>query len=105
MGAIGAHALERVLSPEDMKSYQTAIFYQFIHLIVLFFLNHMSQLSEGQMKWINSLMGAGILLFSGSIYLIKLTPVEAKTIWWTTPLGGLLLISGWFLIALYYFKL
>lgn len=104
MGAIGSHALSSRLSPEDLSSYQTAILYQFLHVIVLLILNSVAGLDHTAIKQINWLFGLGILFFSGSIYLIKLTPVTAKSIWFVTPLGGLLLISGWLLLAFRFYK-
>jgi len=44
------------------------------------------------------------LFFSGSIYLIYLAKVPAKSIWFITPLGGLTFMAGWFLLAYYFFK-
>jgi len=47
---------------------------------------------------------AGIILFSGSIYSIQLTDITAKSIWFVTPLGGLLFVFGWIFMALSFLK-
>ena len=105
MGALGSHALSSKLSPEDLSSYQTAILYQFFHVIVLLIINSFVLVDEAALRQLNWLFGLGILFFSGSIYLIKLSSVSAKSIWFVTPLGGLLLIAGWFLLAYQFYKL
>lgn len=104
MGAMGSHALEKVLSQSDLKAYETAIYYQMFHLILLLWVNSQTTLSAKLVKRLNFLFGLGILFFSGSIFLFKLTSLSAKSLWFITPLGGILLIGGWFYLAYTYFK-
>ena len=95
MGAFGAHALKEVLSSEALESFKTGVFYQFIHVIVILIVWAGNWFSEKQAKQVSYCFLSGILLFSGSIYLIQLTPVTAKSIWFVTPAGGLLFMVGW----------
>lgn len=95
LGAFGAHALEEVLDPDALKSYDTAVRYMMTHAIVLLFLNATSRLEEKTVNTLSYLFISGVLLFSGSILAISLGLVEARAIWFVTPLGGLLLIAGW----------
>ena len=68
------------------------------HVIVLLFINGLNLLSERQKNIISYLFFLGILFFSGSIYVIQLSNISAKSIWFITPLGGLFFILGWILI-------
>jgi uncharacterized membrane protein YgdD (TMEM256/DUF423 family) len=95
LGAFGAHALKETLTPDQLQSFETAIRYQMYHVLILLFLNTYDRVSEKQKNTISYLFFAGILFFSGSIYLIQLTSVTAASIWFVTPLGGLFLIIGW----------
>lgn len=100
LGAFGAHALKDVLSESALTSYETGVRYQMYHALVLLFVNSYSKFSLNEMKNISLLFIGGILLFSGSIYAIAFG-ISAKSIWFVTPLGGVLLIVGWFLTLLY----
>jgi len=100
LGAFGAHALKDFLSPQELLSFETAVRYQMYHVIVLLFVNTYQGFSEKQKNRISAIFFLGILLFSGSIYLIHLTSISAKSIWFITPLGGLTLIIGWFLMII-----
>jgi len=100
LGAFGAHALEEMLSPEALKSYETGVRYMMTHSIVLLFINSSSVFGEKTRKTLSYLFFSGILLFSGSIFAISLGLVEARNIWFVTPLGGLLLLAGWMAMAI-----
>lgn len=99
-GALGAHALEKVLSPDSLASFQTGVRYQLFHaLAILAWFGVRDQVSEGSLKWGLSLMSWGVVLFSSSIFLLS---TRSATGWNQltflgpiTPIGGLLLISGW----------
>ncbi|WP_405608069.1 DUF423 domain-containing protein [Polaribacter sp. Asnod1-A03] len=105
LGAFGAHALKEILSSEQLLSFETAVRYQMYHVIVLLFVNTFNGFSAKQKNTISYLFFIGILLFSGSIYLIQLTSVTAKSIWFVTPLGGLTLILGWVLMIVIFLKM
>ena len=95
LGAFGAHALKETLTADQLLSFETAVRYQMYHVIVLLIVNMYEGFSSKQKNTISYLFFIGIFLFSGSIYLIQLTSVSAKSIWFVTPLGGLFLIIGW----------
>lgn len=104
LGAFGAHALKAKLTPEALESFQTAVRYQFIHVLLLLFVNMFSELTIKEKNRISYFLITGILMFSGSIYLIYLVQVPAKSIWFVTPLGGVLLIVGWSLLVYSFLK-
>ncbi|WP_435255494.1 DUF423 domain-containing protein [Tenacibaculum sp. A30] len=104
LGAFGAHALKSKLTPEALESFETAVRYQFFHVLLLLFVNMYTEFTNKEKNRISYFLIAGILLFSGSIYLIYLLNVPAKSIWFVTPLGGVLLIVGWGLLAYNFFK-
>jgi len=98
LGAFGAHALKKVLSIEQLSTFETGIKYQMYHALFLLFIG-LSILSEKAKKTIYFLVVIGVIFFSGSIYLLATNghfiPFDFKTIGFITPVGGLLLISAW----------
>ncbi len=103
-GAFGAHGLSAKLKPQDMQVWNTAVQYQFYHVFALIGL---SALSRYQTRLINDcyyLFSFGIILFSGSLYLLatrELTELSwIKVIGPVTPLGGVLFIGGWITMAI-----
>ena len=104
LGAFGAHALKKTLTIDEINSFETAVRYQMYHVIVLLFVNTYTGFSDSKKKQISWLFFVGILLFSGSIYVIQLTSVTAKSIWFVTPLGGLLFIFGWAIMGMNFLK-
>jgi len=103
-GAFGAHALKDKLDPESMQSFETGVRYMMYHVLAILFINSSSLLTEKSKKQISLLFFAGILLFSGSIFVISLDIISAKKIWFLTPLGGLILILSWLITAIRFFK-
>ncbi|WP_298780024.1 DUF423 domain-containing protein [uncultured Polaribacter sp.] len=104
LGAFGAHALKENLSSEALSSFETAVRYQMYHVIVLLFVNTYDGFSIKQKRNISFLFFFGILFFSGSIYVIQLTTITAKSIWFITPLGGLFFIIGWISMIVLFVK-
>jgi uncharacterized membrane protein YgdD (TMEM256/DUF423 family) len=102
LGAFGAHALKDVLTMDQLLSFETAVRYQMYHVIVLLFVNTYNGFSSLQKNRISCFFFFGILLFSGSIYAIQLTKITAKSIWFITPLGGVLLVTGWGCMLAYF---
>lgn len=102
LGAFGSHALKEILTSEQLISFETGVRYQMYHSIVLLFVAIFDGLSVRQKRFVNGFFYAGILFFSGSIYLIQLTSISAKSIWFITPLGGLFLIFGWLSMIVYF---
>ncbi|WP_296638381.1 DUF423 domain-containing protein [Polaribacter sp.] len=104
LGAFGAHALKGTLTQESLQSFETAVRYQMYHVIILLIINLYDGFTEKQKNTISYLLFSGIILFSGSIYCIQLTSITAKSIWFTTPLGGLFFIIAWLLIIIVFVK-
>jgi uncharacterized membrane protein YgdD (TMEM256/DUF423 family) len=104
-GAFGAHALKEVLNTEQLLSFQTGVKYQLIHAVVLLFLFLLLQKYNcKQFRIATQLLFWGVILFSGSIYILTLKNglgLEVlKFAGPITPIGGLLIISGWVFIVL-----
>lgn len=104
LGAFGAHSLKEILTPDQLLSFETAVRYQMLHVIVLLFVNTFNGFSDQQKNRISYIFFIGILFFSGSIYLIQLSTIPAKSIWFITPLGGLFFIIGWFSMIIIFAK-
>lgn len=105
LGALGAHGLktswEASLGPEQaayfLEVWKTASLYHVVHAVVLLVLAYAFPTpAQGRWPWL-SFVG-GILVFSGSLYLLCITGM--KWLGAITPIGGLLLIIGWLLLAL-----
>ncbi len=104
-GAFGAHALKEILSPEHLLSFNTGVRYQLIHAVVLLFLFLLSSKSDlKQFRVAANLIFFGTVLFSGSIYILTLKNIIGlemlKFAGPITPIGGLLIISGWLFIVI-----
>jgi uncharacterized membrane protein YgdD (TMEM256/DUF423 family) len=98
LGAFGAHALKKVLSVEQLSTFETGVRYQMYHALFLLFIGMIGILSQKAKKTIYYLVLTGVIFFSGSIYLLatnSLTPFDFKVIGFVTPIGGLLLILAW----------
>jgi uncharacterized membrane protein YgdD (TMEM256/DUF423 family) len=97
-GAFGAHALKNSLAPADLSIWQTAVHYQMFHTSALLVLGLMPATQQTRtLRLAGWCLGTGIVLFSGSLYLLALT---GRT--WLgaiTPLGGLLFLVGWGTLA------
>ena len=107
LGAFGAHALKKLLTPELLVTFETGVRYQMYHAFFLLLLANFKTLTEKTKKTIYYLVIFGVLLFSGSIYGLAtnyLTPFDFKTIGFVTPIGGLLLIIAWGMLFYDYFK-
>jgi uncharacterized membrane protein YgdD (TMEM256/DUF423 family) len=97
-GAFGAHLLKKWLSIEELNTFEVGVRYQMYHAFFLLFLSTRSDIAPKILKTIYNLVVAGVVLFSGSIYLLatnSLTVFDFKIIGFATPLGGLLLIIAW----------
>lgn len=107
LGAFGAHALKKVLSIEQLTTFETGVRYQMYHALFLLFIGLIPSLSEKTKKTIYNLILIGLIFFSGSIYLLAtndLTAFDFKVIGFVTPIGGLLLILGWGVLLYHFLK-
>jgi uncharacterized membrane protein YgdD (TMEM256/DUF423 family) len=97
IGAFGAHGLRGRLSPAMLEIYRTGALYHLVHAVaVLAIALGGDRLRRGRL--ILTLFTAGIVVFAGSLYALALTGVGALGA--VTPLGGLLLLAAWALVAL-----
>ena len=102
LGAFGAHLLEKLLSAAQLASFETGLRYQFYHVFFLILLSLIPRIEEKDKNKITLLISIGILLFSGSIYLLNLQDVLGLNLGFlgpVTPIGGSLLIFAWFYTA------
>lgn len=95
LGAFGAHALEESLSPKRLETWNTAVTYHMWHALALIGLALVSKVFEVDLTWSLNLIGAGIFVFSGSLYLLCLT--DTSWLGAITPIGGICFILGWVL--------
>ena len=96
LGAFGAHGLRDRLDAYSLDVWNKAVFYHFIHglgMLIASLMPRTSPVSE-YACWA---LAAGILIFSGSLYLLAVT--GARTLGAITPIGGLCFIAGWLLLA------
>ncbi len=100
LGAFGAHGLRNRLDAYSMGVYEKAVLYHFIHalgLLIVSVLTKAGVLGRPDVSWICGLLFAGIVLFSGSLYLLAVTGVRVLGI--ITPFGGLAFIAAWVVLA------
>ena len=100
LGAFGAHELRGRLDAYLMSVYEKAVFYHFIHalgLLVVSILPKTGALSESTAQWVCGLLLAGILIFSGSLYLLALTGL--RVLGAVTQVGGVSFIAAWVALA------
>ena len=94
LGAFGGHVLKKVIPEESFSIYQVGVFYHLIHTLALFGVGLLAaqspSLDTRVAGWAFTL---GILLFSGSLYVLSLTRVDA--LGFITPIGGVVLLLGW----------
>lgn len=99
-GAFGAHALKKVLTADQLQSFEVGVRYQMYHALVLLALGLNYKYITSAAYWCFS---CGILLFSFSIYGLVLSDAKGKKLKFLgpiTPFGGLLLVSGWLLVLI-----
>jgi uncharacterized membrane protein YgdD (TMEM256/DUF423 family) len=95
LGAFGAHGLHGLLERNQTTSvWEKAVFYHLIHAVVLFVLAGRAPLRIG--AWLSLL--TGILLFSGSLYLLAVTKIH--WLGYITPFGGISFLAGWLCLAI-----
>lgn len=107
LGAFGAHALKKVLALDQLATFETGVRYQTYHALFLLLIGIMPNLTQKAKKYIYYFTVFGVILFSGSIYLLatnNLTSFDFKIIGFVTPIGGLLLILAWGTLLLHFFN-
>ncbi|MCY1522150.1 hypothetical protein D9M68_569950 [compost metagenome] len=98
-GAFGAHSLKKIVEPEALSIWQKGVEYQFYHTFALLYLSTFARYKHELVKYAFIFFSLGILLFSGSLYLLALKDAFqlsfASYIGPITPIGGLFFILGW----------
>ncbi len=103
LGAFGAHGLKKIVSTEMLTVYQTGIQYQFYHalgLCVVAFIAHIH--NTKLVKIAGNIMFIGVMIFSFSLYILVL--LDMKWLGAITPIGGVLMVISWVLLAWSIFK-
>lgn len=99
MGAFGAHALKKTLTPDLMAIYETAVHYHVYHALGLIAIGllalHLP--TTALLRWAGVLMAAGLVLFSGSLYALSLSGI--RWLGAITPIGGAAFLAAWSLLA------
>jgi Uncharacterized small membrane protein len=100
VGAFGAHMLKSKLEPDKLKVYEVGVQYHLIHALGLVGVGLLvgQYPEEGLLELAGWFMFAGIVLFSGSLYVLSMKRV--RLLGPITPLGGLSFIAGWVLVVL-----
>jgi uncharacterized membrane protein YgdD (TMEM256/DUF423 family) len=103
LGALGAHTLKDILSPESLASFETGVRYHTIHSLALLLLSGIT-FHHRRKNLIFSTMFYGMLMFSGSIYLLSTRSLfsigeQFSILGPVTPIGGLMLMSSWLILA------
>lgn len=101
-GAFGAHALKDRLSEHYLAIWETAVQYQMFHAVALLAIGIlMSSTLLGpstQLSWAGYLILAGIVIFSGSLYVLSLSGIGILGA--ITPIGGVAFIAGWIMLII-----
>ncbi len=90
LGAFGAHGLEKILTENGrLDTWQTAVFYHLIHALAIWVMGYLA----ADRRNVGFCFVAGIVVFSGSLYLLSVTNI--RWLGAITPIGGLLFLAGW----------
>ena len=105
LGAFGAHGLKQLVGPETVGTFQTGVQYQMYHAFALLVVGILyERLPHSLLNWAGGLFIGGIILFSGSLYLLAALKAANKVglggVGIITPIGGLLFIAGWILLVM-----
>ena len=98
LGAFGAHGLKKIISVDMLVIYQTGVQYQFYHALGLLGVAFIAHINSTKLVNIaGNLMFTGVLIFSGSLYLLVI--LNLKWLGAVTPIGGVLMVVSWVLLA------
>jgi len=99
LGAFGAHGLKDVISAKAISTFETGVRYQMYHSLALLIIGFAMSIPSNTRKWVSRFFIFGVVLFSGSLYLLSFKEIVTFSLAFLgpiTPIGGLLLIVGWF---------
>lgn len=104
LGAFGSHLLNGNISDAKLSNWDIAVMYQMTHTLALLAITFMNRyIKRSHTEVIYYLFVIGVILFSGTIYINSISELTGLSIGifkYVTPLGGLLLVAGWFYIIL-----
>lgn len=108
LGAFGAHGLKKVVPPETVATFETGVKYQFYHALALLLIGILAEKFPGKsLRYSGNCMLVGMLLFSGSLYLLTALKATGDVglggIGLVTPIGGVFFIAGWLLLLWTFF--
>ncbi|WP_085716365.1 DUF423 domain-containing protein [Pseudomonas sp. B28(2017)] len=99
LGAFAAHGLKNRLTPEYLTIFHTGVTYHLVHTLALLGVALLATQVPGRLVgWAGASFAVGILLFSGSLYVLTLTGISKLGI--VTPFGGLAFLAGWLCLGL-----
>jgi len=102
LGAFAAHGLKKYLTADSLQTFETAVRYQFYHVFALLVVGILYASFPGKlMQWAGRFFIAGMILFSGSLYLLCYVKYAQLPLNWLgaiTPFGGACFIAGWLLL-------
>jgi len=99
-GAFGAHVLKGMISPDMLEAYKTGVQYQFYHTFALLTVGILMHFSQSKLlKWSAGFFTTGIILFSGSLYVMAISGIKGMGI--ITPFGAVVWIIAWILLAMH----
>ncbi|GLH41170.1 DUF423 domain-containing protein [Pseudomonas atacamensis] len=99
LGAFAAHGLKNRLTPEYLTIFHTGVTYQLVHTLALFGVALLATQIQGRLiTWAGLSFTVGMVLFSGSLYLLTMTGISKLGI--ITPFGGLAFLIGWVCLGL-----
>ncbi|NCI46057.1 DUF423 domain-containing protein [Sediminibacterium soli] len=99
LGAFGAHGLKQMLSEQSLSVFETAVRYQFYHVFALALTAVLyKEIPVRTVVYAGRLFIAGMVFFSGSLYLLVALP-HLRWLGAITPLGGICFITGWIALA------
>ena len=98
LGAFGAHALETRLEADRLAIFETAVRYQLIHAVALLAIAGLADWRPGRIRLAGTLMAVGIVVFSGSLFVLVGTGIGAFGA--ITPFGGVAFLAGWVVLGL-----
>ena len=102
-GAFGAHALKTHLSADMLQTWKTGVDYHFYHALGLLLVGVLAiSMPSVYLKWSAILLTSGIVLFSGSLYVLAVSGI--KWLGAITPLGGIGFIAGWIFLGIAVWK-
>ena len=104
IGAFGAHGLKEILENNQTTNvYNKAVLYQMFHSIAILIIGLLEMYTEKSIFLSGLFLTLGILIFSGSLYVLSIT--NLKWIGAITPIGGLCFLIGWIILVLFAIRL